>query len=221
MFSTNLVNTFLYIFLCRTALELNSKNFVNFQNLWKCCGNLLNIFRCILWHRERGALNELLCTNVKCINWLDFTFTHRCSIWTPLCISLRFFFFTWVHLIWFFFLLKSLQFNGIPVPHPPLHFNSTQLHYSQLLCLVAAGTWDKCNARLEKETTEEKINLTNFCLRQNSLSHATIHPTYFLNKWVAVWKQPTKISAFTSPYPDIHVHMSGLDIATGITAAGV
>lgn len=103
----------------------------------------------------------------------------------------------------------------------PLHFNSTQLHSSQLLWLVAAGTWDKCNARLKKETTEEKINLTNFCLRQNSLSHATIHPTYFLNKWVAVWKQPTKISAFTSPYPDIHVHMSGLDIATGITAAGV
>lgn len=118
------------------------------------------------------------------------------------------------------FFLKSLQFNGIPVP--PLHSTSTLLNFTPVnYCgwwLLGHGT----NAMQgKKETTEEKINLTNFCLRQNSLSHATIHPTYFLNKWVAVWKQPTKISAFTFPYPDIHVHMSGLDIATGITAAGV
>lgn len=101
----------------------------------------------------------------------------------------------------------------------PLQLYSTSLQS----IIVVGGCWDmgQMQCKAEKETTEEKINLTNFCLRQNSLSHATIHPTYFLNKWVAVWKQPTKISAFTSPYPDIHVHMSGLDIATGITAAGV
>lgn len=77
-----------------------------------------------------------------------------------------------------FFLLKSLQFNGIPVP--PLHSTPLQLYSTSLQSIiVVGGCWDmgqmQCKAEKRNDRGKNKFNKFLFKAELSQPCHYTSH----------------------------------------------